>query len=113
MAPLATAASRLALRSAAVKPAVRALSSTAVVRGDAGAASYSSPFRGTEQKGNKIPDFTKYLSGGEGANKTFQYFMVGTMGAMAAAGAKSTVSGAFTARIRACRFGGFRMGGCL
>jgi ubiquinol-cytochrome c reductase iron-sulfur subunit len=95
MAPLATA-SRLALRSAAsVKtPAVRALSSTAVRGGDASASSsYTSPFKGTEQKGNKIPDFGKYMRGSEGPNKVFQYFMVGTMGALTAAGAKSTVQG--------------------
>lgn len=30
---------------------------------------------------------------GETHNKTFQYFMVGTMGLLAAAGAKATVQG--------------------
>ncbi|KAL2208618.1 ubiquinol-cytochrome c reductase iron-sulfur subunit [Sarocladium strictum] len=91
MATLSTA-SRLALRSAAgVKaPAVRALSSTAV-RGADASPSYTSPFKGTEDKGNKIPSFGKYMRGGEGSNKVFQYFMVGTMGALTAAGAKSTV----------------------
>jgi ubiquinol-cytochrome c reductase iron-sulfur subunit len=96
MAPLATA-SRLCLRSAAVaKPAVRALSSSAVRQSDApapGAASYTSPFKG-ESKGAKIPDFSKYMSkGNETTNKLFSYFMVGTMGAITAAGAKSTVQG--------------------
>ncbi|KAL6872968.1 ubiquinol cytochrome reductase [Trichoderma novae-zelandiae] len=96
MAPLATA-SRLCLRSAtaATKPAVRALSSTAVRQaGDApGAASYSSPFKlKGESKGSQVPDFGKYLSkGNETTNKLFSYFMVGTMGAITAAGAKSTV----------------------
>ncbi|KAK1241364.1 hypothetical protein MKX08_001338 [Trichoderma sp. CBMAI-0020] len=94
MAPLATA-SRLCVRSAAMaKPAVRALSSTAVRQADApapGAASYTSPFKG-ESKANKIPDFSKYMSkGSETSNKLFSYFMVGTMGAITAAGAKSTV----------------------
>lgn len=98
MAPLATA-SRLCVRSAAVaKPAVRALSSTAVRQADApgaGAASYTSPFKG-ESKANKIPDFSKYMSkGSETSNKLFSYFMVGTMGAITAAGAKSTVQGGF------------------
>lgn len=98
MAPLATA-SRLCVRSAAVaKPAVRALSSTAVRQADApapGAASYTSPFKG-ESKANKIPDFSKYISkGSETSNKLFSYFMVGTMGAITAAGAKSTVQGGF------------------
>lgn len=98
MATLSTA-SRLALRSAAgVKaPAVRALSSTAV-RGADASPSYTSPFKGTEDKGNKIPDFGKYMRGGEGSNKVFQYFMVGTMGALTAAGAKSTVQGGFPTR---------------
>jgi len=91
MASLATAATRQVLRSTCSKTAVRAISSTAVARADAAGASYSSPFKGTEQKGSKIPDFSKYMSGGEGGNKTFQYFMVGTMGAITAAGAKSTV----------------------
>ncbi|KAL7935520.1 putative ubiquinol-cytochrome C reductase iron-sulfur subunit [Trichoderma chlorosporum] len=93
MAPLATA-SRLCLRSAVAKPAVRALSSSAVRQADApgaGAASYTSPFKG-ESKGSKIPDFSKYMSkGNETTNKLFSYFMVGTMGAITAAGAKSTV----------------------
>ncbi|KAK5987969.1 Complex III subunit 5 [Cladobotryum mycophilum] len=93
MAPLATA-SRLCLRSASVaKPAVRALSSTAMRQGGgSGDASYTSPFKGGESKGNKIPDFGKYVSTGSGTtNKLFSYFMVGTMGAITAAGAKSTV----------------------
>ncbi|KND93193.1 Cytochrome b-c1 complex subunit Rieske, mitochondrial [Tolypocladium ophioglossoides CBS 100239] len=93
MATLSTA-SRLCLRSAAkpVVPAVRALSSTAMRSDSAGAASYTSPFKGGESKGNKIPDFGKYMSkNGEGTNKVFSYFMVGAMGAITAAGAKSTV----------------------
>jgi hypothetical protein len=45
-------------------------------------------------KGSSIPDFGKYMSKkGEGNNKLFSYFMVGTMGALSAAGAKSTVQG--------------------
>ncbi|TQW00811.1 hypothetical protein V2A60_001851 [Cordyceps javanica] len=92
MAALSTA-SRLCLRSAAkpaAMPAVRALSSTAV-RADGAAASYSSPFKGTS-KGSEIPDFGKYMSAKpEGNNKLFSYFMVGAMGALTAAGAKSTV----------------------
>lgn len=88
-----SAASRLCLRSAAkpAVPAVRALSSTAVQA--AGAASYSSPFKG-ETTGSKIPNFGKYASKNSAAgNKLFSYFMVGSMGALTAAGAKSTVSG--------------------
>ncbi|KAM5375270.1 hypothetical protein ACJZ2D_006099 [Fusarium nematophilum] len=93
MATLATA-SRVCLRAAArpAVPAVRALSTTAV-RPDSAAASaaYSSPFKG-ETKGSKIPDFGKYVSNnGEGKNKLISYFMVGALGAVSAAGAKSTV----------------------
>ncbi|KAG5925515.1 hypothetical protein E4U42_004212 [Claviceps africana] len=88
-----TSASRLCLRSAArpVAPAVRAISSTAV-RSDSAASSYQSPFKMGSDKGSSIPDFSKYMnSKGEGKNKVFSYFMVGTMGALSAAGAKSTV----------------------
>lgn len=100
MASLASA-SRLCLRSAAARPAatpsaVRAISTTAT-RSDSSAASssYQSPFKvGASSKGNSIPDFGKYMSKkGEGSNKLFSYFMVGTMGALSAAGAKSTVQG--------------------
>ncbi|KLU82276.1 cytochrome b-c1 complex subunit Rieske [Magnaporthiopsis poae ATCC 64411] len=50
------------------------------------------PFRG-ETAGTKIPDWSKYLSpkGSYGTNQVFSYFMVGAMGAISAAGAKSTV----------------------
>ena len=42
----------------------------------------------------KIPSFAKYMSKrGETSNKTFQYFMVGSMGLLAAAGAKATING--------------------
>lgn len=84
-----TTASRVCLRSAAkpAVPAVRALSSTAT-RNEA---TYSSPFKGYTKASN-IPNFGKYISSGnENVNKTFSYFMVGTMGAITAAGAKSTV----------------------
>lgn len=94
MASLSTA-SRLCLRSAAkpAVPAVRALSSTAI-RSDSASGTYTSPFKGAEA-GNKIPSFGKYVSKDKPAtNKLFSYFMVGTMGALTAAGAKSTVSGA-------------------
>jgi ubiquinol-cytochrome c reductase iron-sulfur subunit len=71
-------------------PAVRALSSTAMRPDNA---TYSSPFKGYTKASN-IPDFGKYMSGNnENSNKTIQYFMVGTMGAITAAGAKSTVQG--------------------
>ncbi|KAF4592573.1 ubiquinol-cytochrome c reductase iron-sulfur subunit [Ophiocordyceps camponoti-floridani] len=56
-------------------------------------ATFTSPFRATDsEKGSAVPDFGKYISRkGEGTNKLVSYFMVGVMGAMTAAGAKSTV----------------------
>jgi ubiquinol-cytochrome c reductase iron-sulfur subunit len=39
-----------------------------------------------------IPDFSDYRAGSEGTNKTMQYFMVGSLGVLAASGAKSTVA---------------------
>lgn len=98
MATLSTAA-RACLRSAAAPaaPAVRAAAlSTSAVRpaGSGTTTSYTSPFKGGETKGSKIPDFGKYMSkNAEGPNKLFSYFMVGAIGAMTAAGAKSTVQG--------------------
>ncbi|KJZ79172.1 Cytochrome b-c1 complex subunit Rieske [Hirsutella minnesotensis 3608] len=95
MATLSTA-SRLCLRTAAARPAVptaRALSSTATRHESLAAktTTYTSPFRGTD-KGSQVPDFGKYMSKkSEGSNKLFSYFMVGAVGAITAAGAKSTV----------------------
>lgn len=99
MAPLTTA-TRACLRAATKSSSVRALSTTAVrpAGGDSATTwtSYSSPFKGSETKGGQVPDFGKYTSGNnEGKNKLFQYFMVGGMGAITAAGAKSTVQGGF------------------
>jgi len=98
MAPITTAASRACLRAIASKaPARAAALSTTAVRpaGDGNATtwtSYSSPFKGSETKAGNIPDFGKYVSGRSGeTNKLFQYFMVGGLGAITAAGAKSTV----------------------
>jgi ubiquinol-cytochrome c reductase iron-sulfur subunit len=71
---------------------VRALS-TSVARLDT--SSFDSPFKGMgNDKTAKIPDFSKYRSkSGTSNNLLFQYFMVGTMGALTAAGAKATVQG--------------------
>ena len=97
-----TNASRACLRAAASRTpstAARALSTTAVrpAGGDGATAwtSYSSPFAGGD-KANNVPDFGKYASTNNPAsNKLFQYFMVGSLGAITAAGAKSTVQGGF------------------
>lgn len=96
MAPLTIASRALArgLTRSSAATAVRALSTTAPQLDAASSSgSYSSPFKG-ETKGSKIPDFSKYTGGNYNTNLLFQYFMVGTMGAITAAGAKSTVQGA-------------------
>ena len=110
MAPLTIAASRALARGisrssasaaasanpcrAATAAAVAARSISTTPQREAAGGTYSSPFKG-ETKGSKIPDFSKY-TGNNSANTNllFQYFMVGTMGAIFAAGAKSTVQGA-------------------
>ncbi|KAI6376048.1 hsp70 nucleotide exchange factor fes1 [Pyricularia grisea] len=95
MAPLTTATRAItrcaASPSKAVTTAARALSTTPAQNGSSGA-SFSSPFRG-EQKSTQIPDFKKYMApkGSSTSNAVFSYFMVGAMGAISAAGAKSTV----------------------
>lgn len=103
-----THASRACLRatSSSVAAPVRALSTTAVRNDNATPwNSYSSPFKVPEGKaGDKasyVPDFGKYASTASPAkNKLFQYFMVGGMGAITAAGAKSTVQGGWLPRDR-------------
>ncbi|KAF2225252.1 ubiquinol-cytochrome c reductase iron-sulfur subunit [Elsinoe ampelina] len=79
-------------------PSVRAGATSMQTRNKADSAtttsSYQSPFRGTSSHRDTtaIPDFKKYRSsGGEISGKVFQYFMVGTMGAISAYGAKATV----------------------
>lgn len=74
----------------------RTLSTAAALRAGAGSSStssYQSPFKGTSDS-SKIPDFSKYMSKGSGSkNQLYGYFMVGTLGAISAAGAKSTIQG--------------------
>jgi len=84
-------------------PAVRACNAAAMMqkRNESGSSAtttstYTSPFRGTSNHRDTthIPDFKHYRNkGGETQNKVFQYFMVGTMGAVSALGAKNTVQG--------------------
>ncbi len=68
---------------------------TAAGEYDRTSTSHISPFANQgAAPSTKIPSFAKYMSKkGETSNKTFQYFMVGTMGLLAAAGAKATVQG--------------------
>jgi ubiquinol-cytochrome c reductase iron-sulfur subunit len=94
MAPL-TIASRALAREASKRFAVRAISTTTALRDSAhSTGSYTSPFKG-DSKATKIPDFGHYAAkaGSASTNSLVSYFMVGTMGALAAAGAKSTIQG--------------------
>ncbi|MCJ1409255.1 hsp70 nucleotide exchange factor fes1 [Ptychographa xylographoides] len=77
-------------------PTIRATSVVSQQRGKAShadmKASFDSPFKTVEEDSTKIPNFSKYMSSKpQTSNKVFQYFMVGTMGALTAAGAKATV----------------------
>ncbi|KAK4244481.1 Rieske [2Fe-2S] iron-sulfur domain-containing protein [Corynascus novoguineensis] len=68
--------------------AVRAVSTTPALRESS--STYESPFKG--QPKNKVPDFSKYMAKRPpSSNALFSYFMVGTLGAISAAGAKSTI----------------------
>ncbi|EEQ30775.1 ubiquinol-cytochrome c reductase iron-sulfur subunit [Microsporum canis CBS 113480] len=106
MSPLAASSAsslRACARHASVVPRALAVSSIAQHRrGVASDASQSSSFDSPFGKSNaststyKIPSFGKYASPRrESTNKTFSYFVVGTMGMMTAVGAKATVQGAF------------------
>ncbi|KAI4812161.1 ubiquinol-cytochrome c r, partial [Aureobasidium sp. EXF-8846] len=93
---VSTAASlaRQCARPSAVRASAAALQIRNAGSSATTAESYTSPFRGTSNHKDTthIPDFKKYRnSGGETQNKVFQYFMVGTMGAITALGAKATV----------------------
>lgn len=69
---------------------------TAMQTRNASASSFDSPFKGTA-KTTDVPSFAAYRNkGGEQSAKVFQYFMVGTMGALSALGAKATVQGKTT-----------------
>lgn len=95
-----TNASRVCLRGLPKSPGLAALParalSTSAARQDGGASpsfSYGATFKGGD-KGTRVPDFSHYMSEKSGTtNKLFGYFMVGGMGAISAAGAKSTVEG--------------------
>lgn len=63
---------------------------------------FQSPFKNSSNPTTKIPSFATYMSKkGEISNRTFQYFMVGGMGLLAAAGAKATVYGTKPHRVYA------------
>ena len=69
---------------------------------------YNSPFVGASaHRTTKIPDFSKYRSStSTRGNQVFGYFMVGTMGALSAAGAKATVQGRWMCCWGLCGKGG-------
>lgn len=69
---------------------------------------FESPFKDKDDNPTtKIPSFGHYMSKrGETSNKTFQYFMVGGMGLLAAAGAKATVQGESIDQLRLVVAGG-------
>lgn len=100
MAPLSTVSRALARSSLRQLPttttttttAVRAMSSSPALRDAAASSTFESPFKG-QSKSSKVPDFSKYLRGPGNSGALFSYFMVGTLGAISAAGAKSTVQG--------------------
>jgi ubiquinol-cytochrome c reductase iron-sulfur subunit len=92
MAPL-TSTARACVRAASQASSVpmRALSTSTALCAASSSSSYSSPFNG-HSKGTQIPDFSKYKVGSnEESKKLFSYFTVGALGAVSAAGAKSTV----------------------
>lgn len=95
MAPLTAAARTLAqsaVRSSASLACARAISTSSALR-DGSSSAFQSPFKG-ETPGTKVPDFSHYMSKNSlNKNALFGYFMVGTMGAITAAGAKSTIQG--------------------
>ena len=82
---------------ALAKPTTTAVAQRRSQTNDANAA-FESPFKrsgGTARATTDIPEFGKYKSGkSEIGNRVFQYFMVGTFGAVTAMGAKATVQGA-------------------
>lgn len=55
---------------------------------------FSTSTRDLEAHGSSasVPDFSSYRNGNTDSNKAFSYFMVGSMGLIAASGAKSTVT---------------------
>ena len=73
--------------------------------------SFDSPFKGTGST-TKIPSFAKYRNraGDETGPRVFQYFMVGTMGALASLGAKATVQGKLPPEPGAGAVGGIGVG---
>lgn len=94
---LPTSATSSTSRFAAVSAAGTASPSSSQRRlqsSDSGASSFESPFQHAKYDTTKIPSFKNYASkGSEVSNRVFSYFLAGSMGLLAAAGAKATVQG--------------------
>lgn len=93
--PASTMPSLIASSNAAIRTCARIpsplyrMGSIAVQKRFQSQATFESPYDST-----KVPSFAKYRSkGGEDKMKLYQYFMVGTFGALTAFGAKATVQG--------------------
>jgi ubiquinol-cytochrome c reductase iron-sulfur subunit len=102
MRPLASAAgpavrswTKHSLPSARVAPAVVTTPQRRSQSEYAQSSSFDSPFKGADSSPTtNVPSFKKYMSkNSETSNRVFQYFMVGSMGLLTAAGAKATVQG--------------------
>lgn len=100
--PAATAARAWTRHSLPLRPATTAVTMQKRYRADGAPsasadADFESPWTrsgGTMRDTTQVPDFSKYRSAKEEiTNRVFQYFMVGTMGALTAMGAKNTVQG--------------------
>lgn len=93
-----TCASRVVRNVSTVRPVTVAVRNSSTDAGE-----YKSPFTGASaHRTTKIPDFSKYKSSSSAkGNQVFGYFMVGTMGALSAAGAKATVQGEQHPRVTA------------
>lgn len=89
------AAATTATATTTTTTAARAMSSSPALSAAASSSTFESPFKG-ERKTTKVPDFSKYMAKGSSqSNAVFSYFMVGTLGALTAAGAKNTIHGEF------------------
>lgn len=95
--PQSSRAATSAMITSTSEPHRRAQSTTTnTASGGAASASFDSPFKGAKAATdfNRVPDFSRYMAkGAEPTTRVFQYFMVGSMGLLAAAGAKATVQG--------------------
>ncbi|KAK5047000.1 hsp70 nucleotide exchange factor fes1 [Exophiala bonariae] len=92
---LPTSATSSTSRFAAVAAATTASPSSSQRRlqsSESGASSFESPFQHAKYDTTKIPSFKNYASkSSEVSNRVFSYFLAGSMGLLAAAGAKATV----------------------